>query len=185
MATFTPSLLTNDAATEAADRTRRGGSYSRGSAGRCKNGSAEILLEPIRDIFPKFADFLCRATLGINFHDGTTVDHRCREVGSMMQRNRRNRSMLRECNGRLVGDLGFRRGCVDDKDEWLARPIAKVDRRADGAQVMRTRPGRNNDQFGDRNNALNGHGDGGRRVDNSKAKTLLPKHFKIGSEARN
>src|SRR3546814_18446011 len=40
-------------------------------------------------------------------------------------------------------------------------------------------------QFGHGNNALDGHGDGRRRVDDREFEALLPQYLKIGGEARN
>src|SRR3546814_8284765 len=41
------------------------------------------------------------------------------------------------------------------------------------------------DLFGHGNNALDGHGDGRRRVDDREFEALLPQYLKIGGEARN
>src|SRR5205814_9412093 len=69
-------LLTNDAATEAADRP---GSCS-GRAGRSarsrEHRAAEILFETVRNISPQLDHFLGRAADGIDFHDRAAVDHR-------------------------------------------------------------------------------------------------------------
>src|SRR3546814_8623846 len=55
--------------------------------------------------------------LGIGFHHGPAVDHRGSEIGAVMERNRRNRAMLRHGDRRLISDLGARRGGVDDEQQ--------------------------------------------------------------------
>ncbi len=90
--------------------------------------------------------------------------------------------MLRERDRGLVGDprLGSRR--VDDEDQGLAGALAQIDGGADGAKVVRARPGRDEDQLGDLDDALDRHGDGGRRVDHGELEALLAKDFQIGLE---
>jgi hypothetical protein len=44
-------------------------------------------------------------------------------------------------------------------------------------------PGRNNDQLGDRDHALDRHGDRRRSIDDCKAEPLLAQDFEVGSEA--
>jgi hypothetical protein len=87
-------------------------------------------------------------------------------------------------NGGFVGDLGLGRRGVDDEDERLARALAKVDRGADGAKVVRARPGRDDDQLGDLDDALYGERDRRRRVDHGELEALPPKHFQVGGEPR-
>ena len=50
---------------------------------------------------------------------------------------------------------------------------------AHGAQIVRARPGRNDDQFRDGYDALNGHGDRRRRVDDRELETLLPQNLEV------
>ena len=78
--------------------------------------------------------------------------------------------------------LAFGRRRVDDEDQRLAGAIAEIDRRADGAKIVRARTGRDDDQFGNGDDALDGHGDGRRSVDDRKAEALLAKNFEVGSE---
>ena len=73
---------------------------------------------------------------------------------------------------------------VDDEDQRLAGAVAQIDRGADGTQIVRARTSRNDDQFGDRDDRLDGHGDGRRGVDDSQAEALLAKHLEIGGEPR-
>jgi hypothetical protein len=47
---------------------------------------------------------------------------------------------------------------------------------------MRARTSRDDDQFGNGDDALDGHGDSRRSVDDGKAETLLAKDFKVRSE---
>src|SRR4051794_9154435 len=88
-------LLADDAAAEAADWTRR----CRRSAGRGarsgEHGAAEILLEAVGDIFPQLADFPRRAAVRIDLHHCSAIDHRGREVGAVVKRDRGNGAMLR------------------------------------------------------------------------------------------
>jgi len=44
-------------------------------------------------------------------------------------------------------------------------------------------PGRDDDQLGNGNDALDGHGDRRRRVDHRKAEALLAKDFKVGGKS--
>ena len=60
----------------------------------------------------------------------------------------------------------------------------KIDRGADGAKIVRARPGRDDDQLGDRDDALDRHGDRRRRVDHREAEALLAKDLEIGGEPR-
>src|SRR3546814_2944410 len=62
---------------------------------------------------------------------------------------------------------------VDDEHQRLARALAQVDRGADGAQIMRAGTRRDDDQLGDRNHALDRHGDRRRRVDDRELEALL------------
>ena len=71
---------------------------------------------------------------------------------------------------------------VDDEDQRLAGAVAQVDGGADGAKVVRARPGRNDDQLGDRDDRLDRHGDRRRRVDHRQAEALLAKHLEVGGE---
>ena len=80
----------------------------------------------------------------------------------------------------MILALGVAR--VDDEDQRLAGAVAQVDRGADGAKVVRARAGRDDDQFGDGDNALDRHGDRRRRVDDGQAETLLAKDLKVGSK---
>ena len=57
-------LLTDDAAAEATDRTRTGLSNARRRAGRREHGAAEILFEPVGDIFPQLGHFIGGPALG-------------------------------------------------------------------------------------------------------------------------
>jgi hypothetical protein len=83
-----------------------------------------------------------------------------------------------------LGDLGLRRGGVDHEDQRLAGPLAQIDRGADGAQIMRARPGRDDNQFGDRDHRLDGHGDRRRRIDDRQAEALLAQDRKVAGQAR-
>src|SRR4051794_28502722 len=74
------SLLADNAATEAADGTRTGGSVALRRSGRCEHRPAEILLKTIRNVLPEFGDFLGRAAAWIDLHHGSAVDHRGREI---------------------------------------------------------------------------------------------------------
>ena len=47
---------------------------------------------------------------------------------------------------------------------------------------MRARPGRDDDQLGDGDDALDRHGDRRRSIDHREAEALLAKHFEVGSE---
>ena len=84
----------------------------------------------------------------------------------------------------FVGDLGLGRGGVDDEDQRLAGAVAQIDGGADGAQIVRARAGRNDDQLGDRDDALDRHGDRRRRVDHRQPEALLAKHLEVGGEPR-
>ena len=57
-------------------------------------------------------------------------------------------------------------------------------RLADGAEVVRAGARRDDDQFGDRNHALDRHGDRRRRVDDGEFEALLAQDFKVGSQPR-
>ena len=46
------------------------------------------------------------------------------------------------------------------------------------------RPGRDDDQFGDGDHALDRHGDGRRRIDHRQSEALLAQHLEIGGEPR-
>ena len=92
--------------------------------------------------------------------------------------------MLRQRDRGFVGDLGLGRRGVDDEDQRLAGAVAEIDGGADGAKVVRARTGRDDDQLGDRDDALDRHGDRRRRVDDGKAEALLAKNFEVGRETR-
>src|ERR1044071_9469016 len=166
--TYATPLLAGHPAAEATDRTWTSLPDARRRVGRDKNGTAEILLESVRDIIPELGDLGIRAALRVDFHDGAAVDHRGREVRAVVKRDWSNRAVLRKRDGRLIGDLGLRRRRIDDEDERLAGPVAKIDRRTNGAKVVRAWAGRNDDQLGDGDDALNCHGDRRRGVDDSE-----------------
>ena len=92
--------------------------------------------------------------------------------------------MLRERNRGFIGNL--RLGCraIDHKDQRLACPIAKINRGTDGAKIVRAWPSRHDDEFGNGNNALDRHRDGGRGIDHGKLEALLPEHFEITRKSR-
>src|SRR4029078_3863267 len=83
-------LLTDDAAAKAPDRTRTGRSDARRRTRRSKHGPAKILFEAVRNIIPQLDDLGGRAALGIDLHDGTSVDHRGRIIRTVVKRDRRN-----------------------------------------------------------------------------------------------
>ena len=82
------------------------------------------------------------------------------------------------------GDLGLGRGAVDDEHQRLARALAQIDRGADGAQIVRAGTRRDDDQFGDLDDALDRHGDGRRRIDHRHLEALLTQHLEVGGEPR-
>ena len=92
--------------------------------------------------------------------------------------------MLRQCDSGFVSDLGLGRRGVDDEDQRLARAIAQVDRGADGAQIVRARAGRDDNQLGYGDDALDRHGDRRGRIDDGQAEALLAEHFKVGGKPR-
>jgi hypothetical protein len=92
--------------------------------------------------------------------------------------------MLRKGDGRLAGDLGLGRRGIDDKDERLARALAQINRGTHGAQIMRARTGRHDNQFGDRYDALNSHGDSRRGINHRQLEALLPQNIEVRGEAR-
>ena len=106
------------------------------------------------------------------------------KVGAVVNGDGSNGAMLRQGDGGFVGDLGFRGRRVDDEDQRLAGAVAEIDRRADGAEIVRARTGRNDDQLGNGDDALDGHGDGRRSVDDREAEALLAKNLEVGSKPR-
>ena len=103
-----------------------------GMTGR-EYGATEIPFEAIGDIGPELLDLLRRAALGIKVHDRAPVDHRGREIGAVMDSDRRHRAVLGERDRRLGRDPGLGRCSVDHEDERLARALAQIDGRADCA----------------------------------------------------
>src|SRR6185369_5196969 len=59
-------LLADDPAAEAADWTRARGGSARRRAWRSEHGTAEILFQPVRNIFPQLGHFLGRAALRVD-----------------------------------------------------------------------------------------------------------------------
>ena len=123
-----PPLLTDDAATEAADRPGSCDNRTRLRTRRSEDSTAEVLFEAIRDIFPELGDFLGRPAARVDFHHGAAVDHRGREIGAMVDRDRRHGAVLRQSDRGFVGNLGLRRRRVDDEDERLSPGLAPVAR---------------------------------------------------------
>ncbi len=121
--------------------------------------------QPLLDIEPQVADLLGRGRSRHHFAHGAPVDHAGGEIHPVMDDDRRHRAVLRQRNGGFPGDAGARRGGIDDKDHRLAMAFGDVDRRAHGAQVVRTGPGGHDHQIGMGHDAGNGLGDGGRGVD--------------------
>jgi hypothetical protein len=101
-----------------------------------------------------------------------------------MQGDRRDGAVLRERNRGLAGDLGLWRGAVDHEDQRLSGALAQIDRSADGAQIVRARPGWYDDQLGDGDHALDRHGDRWRRIDDRQAKALCAQDLEIARQAR-
>src|SRR6476469_5660573 len=153
---LTPSL-TDNAAAEAADRTRTGLGNAGRRSGRREHGPAEILLEPIRNIFPQLGHFLGRAALRIDFHHRSAVDHRGGEIGAVVEGDGSDGAVLRKRDRGFIGDLGLGGRRVDDEDQRLAGAIAQIDRGADGAKVVRARTRRDHDQLGHGDDALDRH----------------------------
>ena len=59
------------------------------------------------------------------------------EIGAVVDGDRRHRAMLRQRDGGFIGDLGLGGRGIDDEDQRLPCAVAKVDRRTDGAKVVR------------------------------------------------
>ena len=151
-------------------------------AGRCKDGASKLLFKPVGNVLPQGRDLGSRATFGIDFHNRSAVDHRCGEIGAVMQCDRCDRTVLRKGNGRFRSDLGFR-GCgVDHENQGFARPFAEVDRSTDSAQVVRAGTGGDDDELCDGNDRLDRHGDRRRSVDNRKLEALLAQDRKVSGE---
>ena len=103
----------------------------------------------------------------------------------MMQGDRRNGAVLRKRNGSFRSNLCLGRRGVDHEDQRLAGTFAEIDGGADGAQIMRAGTGRNNDQFGHRDDRLDCHGDRRGRIDNRQLEALTAQNLKVGCKARN
>ena len=78
--------------------------------------------------------------------------------------------------------LAFGVARVDDEDQRLAGALAQIDRGADGAQVVRARASRHDDQLGDADDRLDRHGDRRRRVDHRELEALLAQSREIAGE---
>jgi hypothetical protein len=74
--------------------------------------------------------------------------------------------------------------CDSATAQWLAGAVAQIDSGADGAQIVRAWAGWNDDQFGDRDDRLDRHGDRRGRIDHREAETLLAKDFEVGRKPR-
>src|SRR5215203_335090 len=181
--TYAAPLLANHPTAEAADGTRRCRSGVPGS-GRREDSAAEILFETIRNILPELDHFRGRAAFRVDLHHRAAVDHRGSKVGAVVDGDGSNSAVLRESDGGFVGDLGFRGRRVDDENQGLAGTIAEIDSRADSTEIVRARAGRDDDQLGNGNDTLNGHGDGRRSVDDRQAETLLAENLKVGGKPR-
>src|SRR5438270_8637187 len=127
-------LLTDDAAAEAADRTRTGRGGTRLGARSREHGAAEILFEAVGDIVPKLDHLLGGTATRIDFHDRTAVNHRRGEISAVMDGDRSDGAVLRQRDRGLVGDLGLGSRCVDDEDQRLAGAVAQIDGGADRAK---------------------------------------------------
>jgi hypothetical protein len=134
------------------------------------------------DILPELLHLLGGAAVGIDLHHRAAVDHRGGIIGAVVEGDGGDGAVLRECDRGLVGDPRLGGGSVDDEDERLAGALAQVDGGADGAKVVRARPGRDEDQLGDLDDALDRHGDGGGRIDHRELEALLAQYLEVGLE---
>src|SRR4029450_2508630 len=101
------------------------------------------------------------------------------EIGAVVDGYRGDGTVLRQSDCGFIGDLGLGGRGVDDKDQGLAGAVGQIDGGADGAPVVRAGRGRDDDQLGDSNNALDSHGDGRWRVDDGQAEALLTQDLEI------
>ena len=139
----------------------------------------------MRDVFPEGGNFGRGTAFRVHFHYRAAVDHRSGEVGTVVKRDRGNGAVLGERDCCFRGDLRLGRCSVDHEDQWLAGAFAKVDRCTDSAQIVRAGASRDDDQFGNRNHRLDGHGDCRRRIDHSELEALLSKDREVRSEPCN
>jgi hypothetical protein len=133
---------------------------------------------------PTARDFGSGTPRRIDFHHRAAVDHRSGEIGAVVDGDRRDGAVLRQRDRGFGGDPRLGRGAVNHEDQRLAGAVAQIDRGAHGAQIVRARAGRDYDQFGDLDHALDRHGDRRRRIEHRQAEALLPQHLQIGGEPR-
>src|SRR5690242_18619451 len=98
------------------------------------------------DVIPERGDLLGTARLAFDLADGAAVYHARGEAGALMEDDRRERAVLRQRHYRFVGDLRAGRGGVDDEDQRLAGALDHLDGGAGGAQIMRARPHRDENE---------------------------------------
>ncbi len=83
--------------------------------------------------------------------------------------------MLRQRDRRFRGDARPLRRSVYHEDERLVERLHQLDRTADGAQIVRARTCRDDDEVGDAHHVRDRGGDRGRRVDEQNVDSKAPK----------
>src|SRR5262249_55052496 len=119
--------------------------------------------EPAADVVPQPGDLFSAARLALDLTNGPAVDHARGKTRALVKDHGCKSSMLRKRHNRFVGDTSPGSRAVDHEYQRLAYTLYRLHRSTNGAQIMRARSHRDDDQVAKLDDISDSRLDRGRR----------------------